>query len=219
MEGWTTQALCWPAHLHKVVGALHRDARVRLSAPTCAQKWGCVRASGLQTHMRSPSYRFFSSHRLRHLAKSQSREPSRRQWPPTGDAILVLIDEQTYSSSGCTANLGVTVAALCAEALDYTSGRGVLDGPCFLIGYRHGTVAFVLFVGEHALQSHRTCACVACRARALRATVRSGHRSTRLAENSRIAHLEFFPASTPGLEVSHPVGLQGRALRTARNRS
>ena len=29
--------------------------------------------------------------------------------------------------------------------------------------------------------------------------------STRLAENSRIAHLEFFPASTPGLEVSHPV--------------
>jgi hypothetical protein len=26
-----------------------------------------------------------------------------------------------------------------------------------------------------------------------------------LAENSRIAHLEFFPASTPGLEVSHPV--------------
>ena len=29
--------------------------------------------------------------------------------------------------------------------------------------------------------------------------------ATRLAENSRIAHLEFFPASTPGLEVSHPV--------------
>ena len=28
---------------------------------------------------------------------------------------------------------------------------------------------------------------------------------TRLAENSRIAHLEFFPASTPGLEDSHPV--------------